>query len=101
MKTKPLEQILDYAPRVEVGKLYQKIDFYNTIYEKVIPLYTGKLSELPKFNPIGSQGSGYSPGGIGNIRRDIFKSDDIIIQERFFKKDLILAVITEVSHIIT
>ena len=77
MATKALEQILKgaYVPEIAQSRLSRTIDTYVS---GTTALYTGKI-----LKPFGSGGSGFQRGGWGNIRRPLYKNEDITIQERF------------------
>ncbi len=65
MASQALEQMLEntFAPAIGQDRMYQTIDTYAA---GTTALYSGKLLD-PKFNPIGSQGSGFQTGSTNNI----------------------------------
>ena len=75
-----LEQMLDnvLVPTIGQDRMYQTIDTYTS---GTTQLYS---FDPPKpFNPIGSMGSGFQTGSMGNIRKPLYENEDIKIQERY------------------
>ncbi len=101
MASQALEQILEgTTPDITQDKMYQTIDTYVNgtthlySFDPPKPLNTplntnnnnnSSLSDQrnQQFNPIGSKGSGFQRGSMGNIRKPLYEDQDIKIQERF------------------